>query len=58
MSAAVPALSVEIRKRFSGGEGNFELNAEFSVPHGISILFGPSGAGIHLARRRRRVDYP
>ncbi len=39
-----PALSVEIRKRFSGGS-NFELNVAFSVPFGISILFGPSGAG-------------
>ncbi|MGA9040549.1 MAG: molybdenum ABC transporter ATP-binding protein [Terriglobales bacterium] len=39
-----PALSLEIRKRFSG-ESNFELNVAFSVPFGISILFGPSGAG-------------
>ena len=38
------ALCVDIRKRFSG-DGNFELHAEFSVSIGVSILFGPSGAG-------------
>src|SRR6266851_6226137 len=37
------ALSVQIRKRFAGG--GFELNAEFAIPPGITILFGPSGAG-------------
>jgi molybdate transport system ATP-binding protein len=37
-------LSLDIRKRFSG-DSNFDLRASFSVPDGISILFGPSGAG-------------
>ncbi len=41
---SVPALSVEIHKRFSG-DSDFALNAAFSVPAGISIFFGPSGAG-------------
>ena len=45
VSREPPALSVAIRKRFSGGSGNFELHAEFSAPQGISIVFGPSGAG-------------
>lgn len=45
VSREPPALSVAIRKRFSGGNGNFELHAEFSAPQGISIVFGPSGAG-------------
>jgi molybdate transport system ATP-binding protein len=37
-------LSVNIRKRFSG-DNHFGLRAEFSVPDGITILFGSSGAG-------------
>jgi molybdate transport system ATP-binding protein len=37
-------LSLDIRKRFSG-DSSFDLRASFSVPDGISILFGPSGAG-------------
>ncbi len=37
-------LSANIRKSFSE-DSNFELRVEFSVPAGISILFGPSGAG-------------
>jgi molybdate transport system ATP-binding protein len=36
------ALSVRIRERFAAG---FELSAEFAIPPGITILFGPSGAG-------------
>jgi len=38
------ALCVDIRKRFSR-DSNFELNAKFSVPPGISVVFGSSGAG-------------
>ena len=45
VSREARALWVAIRKRFSGGSGNFELHAEFSAPPGISIVFGPSGAG-------------
>jgi len=38
-------LSVQIRKRFAGSGVNFELDAAFEVPAGITILFGASGAG-------------
>jgi molybdate transport system ATP-binding protein len=39
-------LDVNIRKRFlSGGETNFCIDAAFTVEQGISVLFGPSGAG-------------
>jgi len=38
-------LSVKIRKRFAGSGGNFQLDATFEVPAGITILFGASGAG-------------
>jgi molybdate transport system ATP-binding protein len=38
-------LSVQIRKRFAGSGGNFELDAAFDLPAGITILFGASGAG-------------
>jgi len=37
-------LSVKIRKSFAVS-GNFELDAAFAVPAGITILFGASGAG-------------
>jgi molybdate transport system ATP-binding protein len=37
-------LTVAIRKQFAG-DGGFALDVEFSMPAGISILFGPSGAG-------------
>jgi molybdate transport system ATP-binding protein len=37
-------LSVKIRKRFAVS-GNFELEAAFEAPAGITILFGASGAG-------------
>jgi molybdate transport system ATP-binding protein len=37
-------LSAQIQKRFANGR-DFELHADFSVPTGISIVFGPSGAG-------------
>jgi molybdate transport system ATP-binding protein len=40
----IDVLSVQIRKQFAGG-GNFELDAAFEVPAGITILFGASGAG-------------
>ncbi len=40
------ALQVRLRKRLAGdGEPAFELDADFTVPAGITILFGPSGAG-------------
>lgn len=42
MSSAAGALSIGVRKRFGA---SFELNAEFNVLPGITILFGPSGAG-------------
>jgi molybdate transport system ATP-binding protein len=38
-------LGVQIRKRFAVGDVNFELDAAFEVPAGITILFGASGAG-------------
>jgi molybdate transport system ATP-binding protein len=44
-SSAGNTLSVQIRKRFAGGDGKFELDAAFEVPPGITILFGASGAG-------------
>jgi len=44
-SSAGNVLSVQIRKRFAGGDGNFALDAAFEVPAGITILFGASGAG-------------
>jgi molybdate transport system ATP-binding protein len=42
ISVLADLLSVRIRKRFAG---NFELDAAFEVPAGITILFGASGAG-------------
>jgi len=39
-----PSLQVRLRKRFQA-DSNFELDVEFSVPSGITILFGASGAG-------------
>jgi len=36
------SLCAEVRKRFSSG---FELDVSFSIPSGITILFGASGAG-------------
>jgi molybdate transport system ATP-binding protein len=44
-SSAGNVLSVQIRKQFAGTGGNFSLEAAFSVPAGITILFGASGAG-------------
>lgn len=40
------ALEAIVRKRFAapGGEG-FDLDVQFSIPRGIAILFGASGAG-------------
>lgn len=42
--ASTDLLSAQIRKRFADGH-DFELRADFSVPAGITILFGSSGAG-------------
>ena len=44
-SSVDDVLSVQIRKRFAGRGGNFELDAAFTLPAGITILFGASGAG-------------
>ena len=41
-AASSQGLSVQVRKRFADG---FELNAEFTIPSGITIVFGASGAG-------------
>lgn len=40
-SVVAIGLSVAISKRFAG----FELSVSFAIPPGITILFGPSGAG-------------
>ena len=40
------ALHVKVRKAFSVGKARaFAIEAEFTVPAGVSIIFGPSGAG-------------
>lgn len=39
------ALQVRVRRRFSGKTGTFELDVDFVTAQGITILFGPSGAG-------------
>lgn len=45
-SCASPAgLSVQINAQHSRPEGAFDLEADFAVPAGITILFGHSGAG-------------
>ena len=41
-AASSQVLSVQVRKRFADG---FELNSEFTIPSGITIVFGASGAG-------------
>jgi len=38
-------LEVRLTKRFSNPEQAFELNVDFRVPPGFTILFGASGAG-------------
>ncbi|MDA0205200.1 MAG: ATP-binding cassette domain-containing protein [Acidobacteria bacterium] len=40
-------IRARIEKRFPGGPGSqpFHLNVEFEAPDGVSIFFGPSGAG-------------
>ncbi len=43
-SHKVGALTVEIRRGLPG----FTLNIAFSVPHGLTVLFGPSGSGKSL----------
>jgi molybdate transport system ATP-binding protein len=45
MQTADAILSVRVRRRLSGDSGAFELDVDFAVPNGITILFGPSGAG-------------
>ena len=44
-NAALPALHVDVQKRFADPLREFTLQVSFSAPPGISILFGPSGAG-------------
>ncbi|HEY6305822.1 MAG TPA: ATP-binding cassette domain-containing protein [Candidatus Angelobacter sp.] len=39
------ALEVKLRKVFSSKPGRFALEAEFTAPAGVSVIFGPSGAG-------------
>jgi molybdate transport system ATP-binding protein len=39
------SLDVRIRKRFSNVEGSFDLDLQFHVDPGFTILFGASGAG-------------
>jgi molybdate transport system ATP-binding protein len=41
----VTTLKVKLRKTFSSKLGKFALEAEFSAPAGVSVIFGPSGAG-------------
>jgi molybdate transport system ATP-binding protein len=41
----VAGLEVRVRRTISGEKGDFQLDVEFAVPEGITILFGPSGAG-------------
>jgi molybdate transport system ATP-binding protein len=38
-------LHVNLRKHFSRKLNKFLLDAEFSAPAGVSVIFGPSGAG-------------
>ncbi|HUK49143.1 MAG TPA: molybdenum ABC transporter ATP-binding protein [Terriglobales bacterium] len=38
-------LQVRVRRRLASKAGEFELNADFLAPQGITILFGPSGSG-------------
>jgi molybdate transport system ATP-binding protein len=42
---AEATLEVSVRKSLASESRNFELNVSFSVPAGITILFGASGAG-------------
>jgi len=43
--SARSALALLLRKRFQTGNRSFELNVNLETPAGITILFGPSGAG-------------
>jgi molybdate transport system ATP-binding protein len=43
--AAEAVLGVRIRKRFREAQSSFELDVDFQAVPGITILFGPSGAG-------------
>ena len=38
-------LQVSVGRKLSGDTGSFDLDVNFAVPSGITILFGPSGAG-------------
>jgi molybdate transport system ATP-binding protein len=40
-----PSLEVQISKRFVARHHEFSLEASFSAPAGITVLFGPSGSG-------------
>jgi molybdate transport system ATP-binding protein len=44
-SPHVDDLSLQVRKRFQAGAAEFELQVAIEIPPGITILFGPSGAG-------------
>jgi molybdate transport system ATP-binding protein len=39
------ALAVQLRRGFQTGDLFFELDVDLEIPAGITILFGPSGAG-------------
>ena len=48
LAASAPAetgLQVAVRRRVASASGVFELDVSFSLPNGITILFGASGAG-------------
>lgn len=38
-------LQVRVHRQLTSETGSFELDVNFAVPNGITILFGPSGAG-------------
>jgi molybdate transport system ATP-binding protein len=46
MGSPVTSLKVKIRKAFSVSKARlFTIEADFSAPPGVSVIFGPSGAG-------------
>lgn len=46
MGEPVNALEVKLRKAFSAGKlRQFALEVEFTAPAGVTVIFGPSGAG-------------
>ncbi len=43
--AGAPALEVDLRASVGRGAGAFAVEAQFVLPRGVLVLFGPSGAG-------------